>query len=159
MGRTEAFTELPGGGWLGMIPRAVRSEVIALSTLRHVEAGTELIREGERAATLGIVGAGRVALQLHLAGRGQVTIATVEPGGVFGVSALVPPHVATTSVTAVVPADLFMIDVETLRKRFAADCELAAGVYIAVSRALLSRLNDTHEMVLDLLEAAQARPI
>lgn len=156
MNVAEAMKLIPAGGWLGAMPRAARLAVVELSTPSHIEAGTELVREGARATTMGIVVAGRVALQLNLPGRGRVTVATVESGDVFGVSAIVPPHVATMSVTAIGPADVLFVDVAALRKRFAADCELTAAVYFAVSRALLARLTATHEVLVDLLATSQA---
>ena len=151
MDGAESGTATAHGGWLGMMPRAARQRVLALATTSHREAGSEIVREGDRATMLGIVQEGRAALQLLIPERGRVTIATAEPGDVFGLSALVPPHRATMSVVALEDMDLLMIDADALRAAFAEDCELTAAVFHAVSRELMRRLNATQEMLLDQL--------
>src|SRR3989304_1146259 len=45
----------------------------------------------------GLARSGRVALRLHVPGRGQVTILTVEPGDIYGWSAIVPPYRSTST--------------------------------------------------------------
>lgn len=149
---TTAEAVIPEGGWLAMMPRAARARVIDLTRSVTVPAGTAIIREGERARSMGVVVSGRLALQLFVPGREAVTVATVEPGDVYGISALVPPHGATMTVKAVGPAVVLEIDVEGLRKAFADDCELTAAVYFAISRALQGRLTATTEVLLDLAD-------
>jgi CRP-like cAMP-binding protein len=138
------------GGWLATMPRAARQQVLALAEPVRLPGGTEIIREGDRAHRIGIVLEGRVALQLHIPGRGQATIQTAEAGDVIGLSAIVPPHRATMSVTALEDIELLQIDAEVLRRAFAEDCELTAAVYFAVARELMRRLTTTQEMLLDL---------
>ncbi|MGZ6255909.1 MAG: cyclic nucleotide-binding domain-containing protein [Candidatus Limnocylindria bacterium] len=112
-------------------------------------ADTELLREGDPVERLGIVESGRVALRLLVPGEGMVTTETVEVGDVFGLSALVPPHRSTATVTTVGQVDA-LFDAATLRSAFDHDCEFAASVYFSVAQSLLGRLDATHETMLDL---------
>jgi CRP-like cAMP-binding protein len=143
-------------GWLATMPREARSKILAMATPAAFPAGTEIMREGDRVAWLGIVVSGRIALQLGVGGRGQVTLETVEVGEVFGLSALVPPHQATTTAAAVSDVDALVVDASALRSLFEQDCEFAASVYFSVARALLGRLDAAHEALIDLSGGAGA---
>jgi CRP-like cAMP-binding protein len=147
----QAGAPIVQGGWLGAMPRAARQRVLAMAQPSSRPAGTEIIREGERATRIGIVQRGRAALQLLIPERGRVTVQTAEPGDVFGLSAIVPPHLATMSVMALEDVELLMIDADALRAGFAEDCELSAAVYYAVAREMSRRLTATQEILLDLL--------
>jgi len=139
-----------------MMPRAARQKLLSLATRMSFEAGSDIVREGERADRLGIVLAGRAALQLRAGERGRITVETAEPGDVFGLSAIVPPHRATTSLTAQGTVEALLIEPDVLRAAFADDCELAASVYFAVARALLRRLTATHDALLDVFGAPRS---
>jgi len=137
-------------GWLATMPREARSRILSMATPAAFPAGSEIMREGDHVGWFGIVASGRIALQLAVSGRGQVTLETVEVGEVFGLSALVPPHQATTTAAAVVDVDALVVDASAIRALFEQDCEFAASVYFAVARALLGRLNAAHEALIDL---------
>ena len=137
-------------GWLAMMPREARSKVLAIANPVSFAGGTEVMREGDHVGWFGIVSSGRIALQLGVSGRGQVTLETVEVGEVFGLSALVPPHEATTTASAVGDVEALVVDASAIRSLFDQDCEFAASVYFAVARALLGRLDAAHEALIDL---------
>jgi len=143
-------------GWLATMPREARNKILEMATPAAFPSGTEIMREGDRVGWFGIVTSGRVALQLAVSGRGQVTLETVEVGEVFGLSALVPPHRATTTATAVGDVDALVIDAPAIRSLFEQDCEFAASVYFAVARALLGRLGAAHEALIDLAGGASS---
>jgi CRP/FNR family cyclic AMP-dependent transcriptional regulator len=143
-------------GWLAMMPREARSKILAIATPNSFPGGTEIMREGDRVGWFGIVASGRIALQLGVSGRGQVTLETVEVGEVFGLSALVPPHRATTTAAAVGDVDTLVVDASAIRSLFEQDCEFAASVYFAVARAFLGRLDAAHEALIDLSGGASS---
>ncbi|MGD0121579.1 MAG: cyclic nucleotide-binding domain-containing protein [Candidatus Limnocylindrales bacterium] len=143
-------------GWLATMPREARSKILAIATPTSFPGGTEIMREGDRVAWFGVVASGRIALQLGVSGRGQVTLETAEVGEVFGLSALVPPHRATTTVTAVGDVHALAVDASAIRSLFEQDCEFAASVYFAVARALLGRLDAAHEALIDLSGGASS---
>ena len=122
------------------------------------EAGAEILREGDPTSALGIVASGRVALRLRVPERGPTTILTVEPGNIIGWSAVVPPHRATSTVVALVPTELLLLDGEALRTQLDADPVLAATVYRSLLEALARRLHGTRMQLLDLFSASGDEP-
>jgi CRP-like cAMP-binding protein len=138
------------------MPRDARNKILAMATPASFPAGTEIMREGDHVGWFGIVSSGRIALQLGVSGRGQVTLETAEVGEVFGLSALVPPHKATTTAAAVGAVDALVVDAAAMRSLFEQDCEFAASVYFAVARALLGRLDAAHEALIDLSGGASS---
>jgi CRP-like cAMP-binding protein len=139
------------GGWLGTMPRAARQSLLRMARKVSYHGGVEIVREGERADEVGIVLSGRVALQLSVPERGRVTVQTADPGDVFTLSAILPPHRASMTAVALEPTDALVLAADDLRAAFADDCELTAAFYYAVSRELQRRLAGVQETVLDLL--------
>jgi CRP/FNR family transcriptional regulator, cyclic AMP receptor protein len=113
-------------------------------------AGAEILREGDPTTDLGVVLRGRVALRLRVPERGLTTILTVEEGDIIGWSAVVPPHRATSTVVALAPTDLLLLDGAGLRAELDADPVLAAAVYRTLLEALANRLTGTRMQLLDL---------
>lgn len=139
------------GGWLGTMPRAARQSLLRMARRVSYGADLEIVREGDRADEVGIVLSGRVALQLSVPERGRITIQTADPGDVFTLSAILPPHRASMSAVALEPTEALVLGADELRAAFADDCELTAAFYYAVSRELQRRLGAVQETVLDLL--------
>jgi CRP-like cAMP-binding protein len=117
-----------------------------------------LLREGGPADDLGIVQDGRLAIRLRVPGRGETTILTVERGDIVGWSALVPPHRSTSTVVAVVPTTMLLIDGAALRAELEADPATAAPVYRAVLGAMSRRLTETRLQLLDLFTTSGMEP-
>ena len=63
---------------------------------------------------------------------------------------MVPPHRATSTVVALVPTDVVLIDGAGLRAELEADPVLAAAVYRSLLEALADRLTGTRMQLLDL---------
>jgi CRP-like cAMP-binding protein len=55
-------------------------------------AGQRLFHEGSRADRFWLLRSGRISLDFHVAGRGEIAIDTVETGSVLGWSWLYPPY-------------------------------------------------------------------
>ena len=106
---------------------------------------------------LGVVVSGRVALRTLVPERGDVTILTVEPGDIYGWSAIVPPYRATSTAVAIEPVSAIVFDGVTLRNALREDGELAQAVYPRVLVAVSRRLTATRLQLLDLFAAAQVR--
>jgi CRP-like cAMP-binding protein len=137
-------------GWLAMMPRDARNRILGMARASTFPDGMEIMREGSHVDWFAIVTSGRITLSLAVPGRGQVSIESVEVGEILGLSALVPPHKATTTATAVGNVEALVVDAAELRSQFEQDCEFAASVYFAVARALYGRLDASHEALIDL---------
>jgi len=109
-----------------------------------------LLREGEHTAELSLLASGRAAISEHVHGRGPVTVMTVEPGDVFGWSAVVDPYRAVSNVLTIESVAVIAFDAESLLAAMRADRELAATVHEQVLRALSTRLVATRHQLLDL---------
>lgn len=137
--------------WFGSgLSEAVTGRLADLSQEHDAPAGTRLLREGEEVSELGVLISGRVALTQHVGGRGAVTLMTLEPGDVFGQSALVPPYRATSTVVTLEPVHVIGIDAAALREQVRIDCVLSAGIYPKIVQALARRLDATRSQLLDL---------
>jgi CRP-like cAMP-binding protein len=151
---TDELTTILGATWFARsLTPGVLDHLASLGTLTDVPEGTTMVREGEVCRSIGVVIDGRVALRLRLPGGEDRTILTVEPGDVFGWSAVLPPAIATASAIAVVPTRVVLFDGEALRAAFASDCDLAAAVYERLLVGVVRRLGATRTQLLDLYRA------
>ena len=136
--------------WFGSgLPQGVRERLAATARAYEAPARTRLLREGDETGELSVLVEGRVALTEHVAGRGSVTLMTVEPGDVFGWSALIAPYRATSTVISLEPVQVIAFDGAALRQQVRADCQLAAGIYPKLLEALARRLGATRHQLLD----------
>jgi CRP-like cAMP-binding protein len=136
----------------GMSPDA-RERLAALGTLAEVAEGAAVVREGLPCTALGVVVVGRIALRLRLPGGDERTILTVDPGDVFGWSAILPPAIATSTGIAVQPTTAVLFDGERLSAALAADCDLAAAIYRRLLTSVARRLVATRLQLLDVYRA------
>ena len=145
--------------WFGSgLSASTRARIAEISREYDAPAGERLLREGEEISELGVLVSGRVALNQHVAGRGTVTLMTVEPGDIFGQSALVAPYRATSTVISLEAIHVIAIDAAALRERVRFDSELSAGIYPKIAEALARRLDATRSQLLDLYGSDQSEP-
>jgi CRP/FNR family cyclic AMP-dependent transcriptional regulator len=147
---TQDLTAIIGATWFArdLSPRAL-DHLVALGTLTDYPGGAVVVREGTVCTSIGVVISGRVALRLRLPGGDDRTILTVDPGDVFGWSAVLPPAVATSTAITVIPTRAVLFDGERLRAAFATDTALAAAVYERLLVAVARRLVATRTQLLD----------
>ncbi|WP_165495255.1 cyclic nucleotide-binding domain-containing protein [Actinomadura roseirufa] len=113
----------------------------------EASAGTRLFAGGAPAERFWLIQDGVVALDLRVPGRGEVTVETLGPGAVLGLSWLFPPHRWRLGAVALHPLRATRFDGRLVRTLCAADPELGYE--------LTSRLG---AVMLDRLQAARARP-
>jgi CRP-like cAMP-binding protein len=112
-----------------------------------------LLQEGEEATELGILISGRLALRTLVPERGPITILSVEPGDIFGWSAILPAMKAQSTVIATQPSRALVIEGSVLRAALKEDHALAASLYPRVISAVGRRLRATRLQLLDLYSA------
>lgn len=140
-----------GTTWFGGgIPANARERLAALAELRQVEPGAILLREGTDSERFGILLRGLLALRVAIAGRGTATLMTVEPGDVFGWSALVPPYRATSTVVALEASEMVVFEASALRDLLQEDEALALALYPRLLHSVSRRLVATRTQMLDL---------
>lgn len=77
----------------------------------------------------------------------QLYAGEINPGELFGVSALLEPYTYTTSIHANGEVKAIRIDAKSLRAAFELDNKLGLNFMTALSQALMSRLNDARAQI------------
>jgi CRP-like cAMP-binding protein len=153
--QTSTLSTLLGDTWFGSgLPVTARARMAAVKTIADVAADTVLVREGTRCESLGVVVGGRIAIRLGLPGLEERTVLTIEPGDVFGWSAVLPPSIATSTCVTVAPSRVILFDGVGLGMALAAEPELAAVLYQRLLVVVARRLSATRMQLLDLYRAA-----
>jgi CRP-like cAMP-binding protein len=148
-----------GESWFGTnLPPHALSQLAEIAQLRSYPADATVLREGSPTTEFGVVVSGRIALRTLVPERGPVTILTVEPGDVFGWSALVEPHAATSTVVALEAVEAIVFEGPALRRLLASDASLAASVYPRLLMAVARRLSATRTQLLDLYAGQEQVP-
>jgi CRP-like cAMP-binding protein len=137
--------------WFGSdLAPETQERLAKLGELQDFEAEEVVLREGEDATEMGILISGRLALRTLVPERGPVTILSVEPGDIFGWSAVLPAVKAQSTVVATEKSQALVIEGTKLREALKADHALAASLYPRVLQAVARRLRATRLQLLDL---------
>ena len=145
--------------WFGAdLPSAQRERLAALAREVEFPAGTVISNEGDAVAELGVVRRGRVALRLHVPGKGMLTVLTVEPGDIFNWSGMVAPYRSTSTLVTVEPVTAVLFDAMALREAVAEDAVLGSFVYPRLLRAVARRLGATRLQLLDVFASQAGEP-
>ncbi len=111
--------------------------------------GKYLLREGEAANELFLILDGRVAIDIHIPGRPDKTIQTLGPGGMLGVSWLVPPYLWTHNGRALETVRAISVDAQCLRNKGDADNTFGYEMMKRFIPVLIQRLQATRFQLLD----------
>lgn len=111
--------------------------------------GERLFREGDPADRFYLVRRGRVALTLHAAARGELTVETVEPGDIVGWSWLFEPYRWHFDAVAVDGVRAVAFDGACLRDKCAADHALGYELMRRFAAVMIDRLQHTRMRLID----------
>jgi len=111
--------------------------------------GEMVFREGEVGSLLYMVEQGRVAIEVTVPGRGQVTILTVGPGEVFGWTSLFYQRPKTAAARTTVPTRALAINASLLRELCDSEPRLGYAVTKRLLRVVSERLKATRLQLLD----------
>ena len=152
---TSALTAVLGDTWFGAtLPVAARARLAAVGQLVEIPDGTVILREGRPCGVMGILVRGRIALRLGAGGSAERTIMTLEPGEVFGWSAVLLPAVSTSTCVAVAPSVAIEFDGLGLVMALELDDSLAAAVYHRLLATVARRLAASRLQLLDIYRVA-----
>jgi CRP/FNR family cyclic AMP-dependent transcriptional regulator len=113
------------------------------------EAGESLFREGDDAEVFYLVRHGRLALELHMPGRGELTISTHGPGELVGWSWLFPPYRWHLDGRVVERLSAVVFDGACLRGKAEADHELGYELMKRFAAQMVERLQATRLQLID----------
>jgi CRP-like cAMP-binding protein len=131
--------------------RAEHLELIAgCGKVAAFGAGDRPFAEGDDADVFYLMRHGRIALELHTPGRGQLTISTHGPGEVIGWSWLFPPYRWHFDGRAIERGSFIVFDGACLRGKAEADHELGYELMKRLAAQMVERLQATRIQLLDL---------
>jgi CRP-like cAMP-binding protein len=130
----------------GLAP-ASRQAVAAIARVERPTAGTYLMREGRPTLEVGLIIEGRLGVRDRIDGA-DVTLMTLEPGDVFGWSAVLD-GISTASIVALDDARVLLLDRVGVQSAIDTDTGIAAAVYRRLLEAVASRLDATRLLMRD----------
>lgn len=122
--------------------------------LTGFEEGVEIFREGDPADTFYLVRKGSIALDLHVPGRGGLTIETLHPCEVVGWSWLIPPYRWEFDGRAAEPTRAIAFDGACIRRKCEEDTALGYELMRRFAEIAVARLHSTRVRLLDVYGSA-----
>lgn len=116
----------------------------------HFHEDEHIISENAPADHFWVIRTGRVALEIDTPRKGPQTIQTIGPGGLLGVSWLIPPHRWTFGARAVAPTSAISIDAACMRGKCEADHDLGYEMMKRFAVLVRDRLQFTRLQLTDL---------
>jgi CRP-like cAMP-binding protein len=113
------------------------------------DAGERLFREGEPAEDFYLLRHGRIALELYMPGRGELTVSTHGPGEIVGWSWLFSPYRWHLDGRAVEPGSAVTFDGACLRGKADAEHDLGYELMKRFAAQMVERLQATRVQLLD----------
>jgi CRP-like cAMP-binding protein len=113
------------------------------------ESGDIIFRENDHADWLYILVKGSVDLfftievEYHPELRKELLFGTINPGELFGISALIEPHILTSSARTSKPCQVIEIEAASLLELCNKDERLAYGLVRQVAKSCMERINAT----------------
>jgi len=126
------------------------AEVAECATEARFDEKVQVFTAGKDADTFYLIEQGRVAISVEPPNRAPVTISTLGPGHVLGVSWILPPYRLTFDATTLTPTETVMIDARRLREKCDNDPELGYALYARFAGLIRDRLVATRLRLLDL---------
>ncbi len=115
----------------------------------ELQDGQVVIEEGKPADALYFLVQGSVALYHPVgsphtpSGNGEVVVCEINPGEPFSISALIEPHILTSTARSSGVSRVIRLKVEDLKVVFAQDARLECMMVRCVAEAAMGRLNST----------------
>jgi CRP-like cAMP-binding protein len=111
--------------------------------------GQVIFRANDEADRFYLIRRGKVAIELQVPTRGNITILTLGPGDVLGWSWLIPPYRSFFDTRAIEQTLAIGMDGVCLRKKCAEDHDLGYELLSRVTPILVTRLEGTRIQLLD----------
>jgi CRP/FNR family transcriptional regulator, cyclic AMP receptor protein len=128
-----------------------------LAVATEVPAGQRLFDEGGHAASLWLIRAGRIALDLRVPGRNRLIVETLGPGDELGLSWLMPMAEWQFGAIAQTTTSMFQIDSAALTELCESDRELGYQLTRKLLTTAITRLQAARIRILDLYAAPAPR--
>ena len=134
---------------------ATLDQLAAASVVQNFLAGAVLFRKGTKHQLRYVVVHGRVALDMHVLGRGDVRILSLGTGDVLAWSALLGDNRMTATAVALADTQVITASADKLRELCEADHEFGYHLMRGMAEALSKRLLATRLQLLDLFRDSE----
>jgi CRP/FNR family cyclic AMP-dependent transcriptional regulator len=145
----ERIALLQGMPIFGAISDTALEFLVARASVVDVEAGDFFFQEGEVAAGMFVLEAGRVRVSRSRQGR-EILLHEFGPGDCFGEMALMDLHPRSASVLALDACRALLIRPEHLLELFERDCVQFALIQMNMGREVCRRLRAADDMLFDM---------
>lgn len=135
--------------FFGFLDDTQLKAVAMLADEIDVEQGASLFETDQPAAALYVMEEGSIDLNYKVIDRDdprivkEFFISELNPGDIFGLSALLEPYRHTMTAKALAPSKVIKIEAMGLRALSELDVKLQAGLMKATAKAAMDRLHDT----------------
>ncbi len=135
--------------FFGFLDDTQLKDVAMLAEEIDVEQGTNIFEGEQPAAGLYVMVDGSIDLNFKVVDHEdprivkEFFISELNPGDIFGLSAIVEPFVHTMTAKVNAPSKVIKIEASGLRALSELDVKLQAGLMKAAAKAAMERLNDT----------------
>ncbi len=135
--------------FFGFLTPVQLKAIARIAKEESLESGRIIFREHEHADWLCILVKGNIDLfftievEYHPELRKELLFGTINPGELFGISALIEPHILTSSARTSKPSQVIKIEAPRLLALCNKDEQLAYGLVSQVAKTSMERLNAT----------------
>jgi CRP/FNR family cyclic AMP-dependent transcriptional regulator len=119
--------------------------------------GETIFQEGDTSDVVYLIQEGQVAIEIHVPGRGRMTILTLGPGQLLAWSSLFTSQRKTASGRTLSPTRAIAIDGADLREACETDHDLGYTVMWRVASVIAERLKATRLQLLDMFAPESER--
>ena len=134
--------------FVGTTPEA-QALIAGCTQNRRFRLDETILREGDPADVFFLIKEGRVAVEIDTPRRGPMTVETLGPGDVVGVSWLLPPYRWTFSARAVTPTAAIAVDAACLRGKCDDDPVFGYDMFKRFAGVVRDRLQAARLQLLD----------
>jgi len=113
----------------------------------HVDAGSTVFAEGEKARSLYVLREGLLDVVKRCSSGGEVHLSPIAPGDCFGEMSFIDMQPRSATVRALQPSELWVWTYQSIHERYCQDQKCAMLLVMNIARELSRRLRRADEML------------
>jgi CRP-like cAMP-binding protein len=138
--KLKILTALRATEFLHSLDTSHLKKLASIAAELQFPAGEIIHREGDLGQAIYLVQEGQVAIEVKVPDYGRVTVLTIGPGQIFGLSSLFPPRRKKARARVVETTRAIVIDTPKLLDLFHADHELESAVLGRTAEVITDRV-------------------
>jgi CRP/FNR family cyclic AMP-dependent transcriptional regulator len=134
----------------GGLPEQVLARIVDAARTVDVAPGTEVIAEGERAASIFVVRKGELEISKRGRNGSEFCLAVLRPGDCVGEMSLIDIQPRSATVRAVGPAVLLVLDHAAIAGLYHSDLQAYTLLVLNIAREISRRLRCADQVLVDM---------